>query len=176
MEYVQDRLAEIDAYNRAHDIDWSPPVNGRHLTNLGIFRAYLVAYLGANKHINHDLTCMMRQLAPGTDGTPLEVYGFVNNPRWVPYEGVQSDIFDHVFAVIPQSGLRLHQSPTGHDVRRLGERLAAAGRAGAAAPVARPATGVTRDRPPSRLAGAPQGLGIPGKPGLLHAVFNVPPI
>lgn len=131
-DYIEDKAREIDTYNRAHDIDPSSPVNGRHLTNLGIFRAYLVAYLGANEHINHDLTYMVRQLAPDSDGIPLEIYGFANNTSWVPYEGIQSDIFDHVLAVIPEFGLRLHQSPTGHDVRELGERLAATLRAGAA--------------------------------------------
>lgn len=67
---------------------------------------------------------MVRQLAPGTDGIPLEIYAFANNTSWVPYEGIQSDIFDHVFAVVSEFGLRLHQSPTGHDIRQLGESLA----------------------------------------------------
>ncbi|MDZ7749720.1 MAG: mechanosensitive ion channel family protein [Halofilum sp. (in: g-proteobacteria)] len=123
--YIEDKVAEIETYNREHGIDPSSPVNGRRLTNLGIFRAYLVAYLGANEHINHELTYMVRQLAPGPEGIPLEVYGFANDTSWVPYEGIQSDIFDHVFAVIPEFGLRLHQGPTGHDVRWLGESLAA---------------------------------------------------
>ncbi len=67
---------------------------------------------------------MVRQLEPGTAGIPLEIYGFANQTAWVPYEGIQSDIFDHVFAVISEFGLRLHQSPTGHDIRQLGESLA----------------------------------------------------
>jgi miniconductance mechanosensitive channel len=124
-DYIERKVAEIEAYNDAHGIDRNSPVNGRKLTNLGIFRAYLVAYLAASEHINHDLTYMVRQLASGTEGIPLEIYGFANNTSWVPYEGIQSDIFDHVFAVIPEFGLRLHQSPTGHDVRYLAEHLAA---------------------------------------------------
>jgi len=124
--YVESKVKEIEGYNRERGIDSDSPINGRRLTNLGLFRAYMVAYLAANKHINHDLTCMVRQLAPGTDGIPLEIYGFANNTSWVPYEGIQSDIFDHVFAVIPEFGLRVHQSPTGHDIRRLGESLAGA--------------------------------------------------
>jgi miniconductance mechanosensitive channel len=127
-DYIEGKAAEIATHNRANGVDPSSPVNGRHLTNLGIFRAYLVAYLAANERINHDLTYMVRQLAPGADGIPLELYGFANNTSWVPYEDIQSDIFDHVFAVIPEFGLRLYQSPTGHDVRQLGECLATTGK------------------------------------------------
>lgn len=122
-EYIETKVAEIETYNQAHGVDQRSPVNGRRLTNLGIFRAYLVAYLEANEHINHDLTYMVRQLAAGADGIPLEIYGFANDIRWVWYETIQSDIFDHVFAVIPEFGLRLHQSPTGHDIRELGKSL-----------------------------------------------------
>ncbi|WP_070987756.1 mechanosensitive ion channel family protein [Halofilum ochraceum] len=123
-DYIEQKVVEIEAYNQEQGIDPSSPMNGRHLTNLGIFRAYLVASLAASEHINHDLTYMVRQLEPGTDGIPLEIYGFANQTSWVPYEGIQSDIFDHVFAVISEFGLRLHQSPTGHDIRQLGESLA----------------------------------------------------
>ncbi|MEX2469873.1 MAG: mechanosensitive ion channel domain-containing protein, partial [Pseudohongiellaceae bacterium] len=115
--YIESKLKEIERDNNEQGIDPSSPVNGRKLTNLGIFRAYLTAYLGANKHINHDLTHMVRQLAPGPQGIPLEIYGFCNNTSWVPYEAVQSDIFDHVFAVISEFGLRLYQAPSGIDVR-----------------------------------------------------------
>jgi miniconductance mechanosensitive channel len=119
--YIEQKLAEIDTHNREHDVDAASPVNGRRLTNLGLFRAYLAAYLHANEHINHDLTCMVRQLQPESTGIPLELYGFANNTSWVPYEAIQSDIFDHVFAVISEFGLRLHQTPTGNDVRQLGQ-------------------------------------------------------
>lgn len=122
-EYIERKVEEIDIYNREQDIDQSLPINGRRLTNLGVFRAYLVAFLEANENINRDLTYMVRQLEPGSDGIPLEIYGFANQISWVPYEGIQSDIFDHVFAVIGEFGLRLHQSPTGHDIRALGESL-----------------------------------------------------
>lgn len=134
-DYIEQKVLEIEAYNQQQGIDPGSPMNGRHLTNLGIFRAYLVASLAASEHINHDLTYMVRQLEPGTDGIPLEIYGFANQTSWVPYEGIQSDIFDHVFAVISEFGLRLHQSPTGHDIRQLGENLAATrGLGGAEAP------------------------------------------
>lgn len=117
--YIEDKLREIENDNHQKGIDPCSPVNGRKLTNLGIFRAYLTAYLGANMHINHDLTYMVRQLASGPHGIPLEIYGFCNNVSWVPYEAVQADIFDHVFAVIPEFGLRLYQAPSGTDVRAL---------------------------------------------------------
>jgi len=123
-DYIERKLAEINTDNRRRGIDPTSAVNGRRLTNLGLLRAYLVEYLAANEHINHDLTYMVRQLAPGSTGMPLEIYGFANNTSWVPYEGIQSDIFDHVFAVIPEFGLRLHQAPTGNDVRQVGESLA----------------------------------------------------
>ncbi|MDZ7788614.1 MAG: mechanosensitive ion channel [Halofilum sp. (in: g-proteobacteria)] len=122
--YIEEKLAEIDAYNHEHGVDTTSPVNARRLTNLGLFRAYLEAYLHANEHINHDLTCMVRQLQPESTGIPLELYGFANQTSWVPYEAIQSDIFDHVFAVISEFGLRLHQTPTGNDVRQIGQTLA----------------------------------------------------
>ena len=101
-------------------------MNTRRLTNLGILRAYLTAYLADNANINHDLTFMVRQLDPGPNGIPLQVYGFANQTSWVPYENIQSDIFDHIYAIIPEFGLRLHQAPSGHDVRQAAERFAAA--------------------------------------------------
>lgn len=121
--YIEDKLKEIENDNQQKGIDPESTINGRKLTNLGIFRAYLTAHLGANMHINHDLTYMVRQLASGPHGIPLEIYGFCNNVKWVPYEAVQSDIFDHVFAVIPEFGLRLYQAPSGTDVRALAAHL-----------------------------------------------------
>ena len=126
-DYIETKAEEIKAHNRERNIDPSSPVNGRHLTNLGIFRAYLVAYLGANENLNRDLIYMVRQLEPGPEGIPLELYAFANNTSWAPYEAIQADIFDHVFAVIQEFGLRLHQSPNGYDLQRLGKTLAAAG-------------------------------------------------
>jgi len=127
--HIEAKVQEIEGYNRERGVDPDFPINGRRLTNLGLFRAYLVAYLGANEHINHNLTYMVRQLAPSAEGIPLEIYGFANNTSWVPYEGIQSDIFDHVFAAVSELGLRVHQSPTGYDIRRLGESLAGEQRA-----------------------------------------------
>lgn len=126
-DYIEEKAVEIERANQAAGVDPSSPMNTRHMTNLGIFRAYLVAYLGDNANINHDLTFMVRQLDPGPNGIPLQVYGFANQTSWVPYENIQSDIFDHIYAIIPEFGLRLHQAPSGHDVRQVAERFAAGG-------------------------------------------------
>ncbi|MEN9583212.1 MAG: hypothetical protein RLZZ616_218, partial [Pseudomonadota bacterium] len=95
----------------------SCPINGRHLTNLGTLRAYLDAYLRAHTGIRKDMTLIVRQLAPTPDGLPLEIYCFTATTAWADYEGIQSDVFDHIFAIIDQFHLRLHQSPTGYDMR-----------------------------------------------------------
>lgn len=93
--------------------------DGEHeepLTNLGVFRAYLVAWLRAQPVVNTDLHCMVRQLQPTEYGIPLELYFFSRIKDWVPYEGVQSDVFDYVLAVVPRFGLRIFQVPSGEDI------------------------------------------------------------
>lgn len=117
--HIETKLKEIAEDNRANNVDPSSPANGRRLTNLGVFRAYLTAYLKANKKIHKELTQMVRQLDPGANGIPLEVYAFTNDTNWVAYEGIQADIFDHIFAVLPEFDLRVYQNPTGHDMRQL---------------------------------------------------------
>ena len=117
--YIDDKLAELSAWNAEHAIDASVPVNGRRMTNLGTFRAYLVAYLKRHPKIHQEMTFLVRQLAPGAEGVPLEIYVFSNDIRWVQYEAVQSDIFDHILAALPVFGLRVFQSPTGADFRNL---------------------------------------------------------
>lgn len=119
-DHIEQKLIEIEQYNREQGVDPASPINARHLTNLGIFRAYLTAYLGASEHINTGLTYMVRQLEPDAHGIPLELYAFARETSWVPYENIQSDIFDHVYAVVPEFGLRLHQAPSGFDMRRIG--------------------------------------------------------
>lgn len=118
--YIEEKLADITAYNKEHAGDSDSPVNMRKLTNLGTFRAYLAAYLKANKHIHKGMTQMVRQLQPGESGVPLEIYAFTNDVAWVNYEGIQSDLFDHIFAVAPEFGIRIHQSPTGYDIQQIG--------------------------------------------------------
>lgn len=124
-DYIQEKADEIRRANQAEGVDSSSPMNTRGLTNLGILRAYLNAYLADNENINHDLTFMVRQLEAGPNGIPLQIYGFANQTSWVPYENIQSDIFDHIYAIIPEFGLRLHQAPSGHDLQQAAERFAA---------------------------------------------------
>ncbi|MDU7805686.1 MAG: mechanosensitive ion channel, partial [Serratia marcescens] len=92
-------------------------LNGRRLTNLGTLRAYLEAYLRAHPRIHQNMTLMVRQLAPTPEGLPLEIYAFTNTTVWAEYESIQADIFDHILAVIDEFGLRVHQTPTGNDLR-----------------------------------------------------------
>ncbi|MGY4027093.1 mechanosensitive ion channel family protein [Aeromonas rivuli] len=117
--YLSRKEQELSRYNQQLAGELATPINGRHLTNLGTFRAYLQAYLQAHASIRKDMTLMVRQLAPTPDGVPLEIYCFTSTTAWAEYEGIQADIFDHLFAVIGEFYLRLHQTPTGHDLRSL---------------------------------------------------------
>lgn len=118
-EYIESKEKEIEAYNREHNIDPSSVVNGRRMTNIGTFRIYIEHYIKNHPQIHKGLIAMVRQLAPGEFGLPLEIYAFTSDTRWVVYEAIQADIFDHIFAVAPEFGLRLFQNPTGHDMRHL---------------------------------------------------------
>lgn len=118
-DYVEQTEEVVAAHNKERNIDNSVLVNGRRQTNLGVFRAYLTAYLNSLPTVNHELTCMVRQLQPLETGIPLELYFFSANKDWVPYEGIQADVFDHVLAVIPEFGLRVFQNPSGADFRQL---------------------------------------------------------
>ena len=93
------------------------PANRWRLTNLGTFRAYVEAYLRANPKVHQEMTLMVRTLEPTAEGVPLELYCFTATTAWGAYEGIQGDIFDHLLAILPEFGLRLYQSPTGHDLR-----------------------------------------------------------
>lgn len=119
-DYLAQKTKEIEEYNAVHNIDSSSLVNGRHLTNLGTFRAYLMAYLRSHPGINQDMILLVRHLQPTTNGLPMEIYVFTKDVGWVQHESVQADIFDHILAVIPQFDLRLFQNPGGHDLARLG--------------------------------------------------------
>lgn len=117
--YLGNKLLEINEYNKKNEIDESVLVNGRHLTNLGTFRAYLNEYLKQNKNIRKDLSFMVRQLPPGPEGLPIEIYVFTGTTNWTDYENIQADIFDHILAVIPEFDLRIFQNPTGSDFKNL---------------------------------------------------------
>ena len=118
-DYIDKTEKELEAYNKEHDIDASIRVNGRRQTNIGVFRAYLVNYLQSLPAVSKELTYMVRQLQSTETGIPIELYFFSTIKEWVPYEGVQSDVFDHVLAVIPEFGLSVFQNVSGSDLRSL---------------------------------------------------------
>lgn len=115
-DYIEQKEKEIESYNRENNINTVSKVNGRNLTNIGTFRVYIQNYLLNHPLIHKEMTTMVRQLAPGENGLPLEVYCFTNDTRWVNYESVQADIFDHIFSVAPEFGLRIYQKPSGYDM------------------------------------------------------------
>ncbi len=114
-EYLESKQREVAEYNQTSGVDDASLVNGRRLTNIGTFRAYVVAYLKNHPRIKQDMTFLIRQLAPGATGLPLEIYVFADETAWVEYEAIQADIFDHILAVIPEFDLRIFQEPTGLD-------------------------------------------------------------
>lgn len=118
-DYIEAKEKEIEEYNKKHNINPEIKVNGRHLTNIGTFRAYITNYLKNHPQLNPTLLQIVRQLDPGPNGLPLEIYCFTADTRWVVYEGVQSDIFDHILAVASEFDLRIFQNPSGNDLREL---------------------------------------------------------
>ena len=94
---------------------FSKPVNHRRLTNLGTFRAYVNFYLLNHKKIHTDMTRLVRMLKPDSEGIPLEIYCFTSTTDWIEYENIQSDVFEHLLAILPEFGLRTFQKPSGHD-------------------------------------------------------------
>ncbi|XXD10788.1 mechanosensitive ion channel family protein [Klebsiella sp. R445] len=116
--YMDSRHQEISEWNQQHAADNSV-LNLRKMTNIGTFRAYLQEYLRNHPRLRKDMTMMVRQLAPDADGLPIEIYCFTSTVVWAEYEEIQADIFDHIFAVVDEFGLRIHQSPTGNDIRSL---------------------------------------------------------
>jgi miniconductance mechanosensitive channel len=89
------------------------------MTNIGTFRIYLENYLKQHPMIHKEMSIMVRQLASGENGIPLEIYAFVNDVRWVYFEKAQSDIFDHIFSIVDEFGLYVHQNPSGHDFQKI---------------------------------------------------------
>jgi miniconductance mechanosensitive channel len=118
-DYLGRKRAEIEAFNeqlvaRGRD----PVLNGRRVTNVGTFRAYVQAYIEAHDGIHKELFRLVRQRQPGPTGLPLEIYCYTVKTGWADYEGVQGDIFDHLYAVLPEFGLRVFQQPSGTDIVR----------------------------------------------------------
>jgi len=122
-DYLHQKQDDVKKYNEKNNIDNSEIVNGRRLTNIGTFRAYLINYLRQRDDLDKEMTFLVRQLAPGAEGLPIEIYVFANTTKWDDYESIQADIFDHVLAVIPSFDLRIFQNPTGNDFRLIGNKL-----------------------------------------------------
>lgn len=112
-DYIESIQSEIATHNDTNRHDKASLLNGRNLTNIGLFREYARQYLMANENLRKDLTLMVRQLEPTENGLPIEVYCFSNNIKWVEYEGIQADIFDHLLSSISNFNLEIFQNPTG---------------------------------------------------------------
>lgn len=117
--YIEEKELEIKEYNESRKIDTNQVSNGRRMTNLGCFRAYLLNYLKNHPKITQDLTILVRQLEPNENGIPIQVYAFSSDIEWAKYEAIQSDIFDHILAVIHQFDLEIFQNPSGSDFKKL---------------------------------------------------------
>jgi miniconductance mechanosensitive channel len=116
-DYLARKREELDAWNATLIAAGRDPVNTRRVTNLGTFRAYVEAWLRAHPRIRQDMTLLVRQLAPGPCGLPLEIYCFTATTAWGEYEAIQADVFDHLLAILPEFGLRVWQQPGGGDLR-----------------------------------------------------------
>jgi len=119
-DHIAHRTKEIKKFNEDKGIDVNASVvNGRRMTNIGIFRVYVLNYLRQNPNINQEMTCMVRQLEPTEKGVPLEIYCFSAIKAWIDYERIQSDIFDHILAVVPHFDLEVFENPAGSDWKQL---------------------------------------------------------
>jgi miniconductance mechanosensitive channel len=110
--YLNDRQSDIEEYNTKHNINKELMLNGRNLTNIGIFRKYIETYVENHSAVNKDMMIMARQLAPSTQGIPLEIYAFSSDKRWQNYEYIMSDIFDHIIAAVPYFDLEIFELPS----------------------------------------------------------------
>jgi len=117
--YIETKKTELKEFNREMSVDTASLVNGRRMTNIGTFRAYVQAYLQNHPAINQDMTFLIRQLPASENGLPIEIYVFSKDQVWANYEAIQADIFDHILAVVPEFDLRVYQNPTGADFRVL---------------------------------------------------------
>ncbi len=124
--YLGEKEQEIKKWNLELNESAKETVNTRRITNIGTFRAYVERYLRNHKKVRQDLTLIVRQQSITADGLPLEIYCFTNTTVWVDYEGIQSDIFDHLVAILPEFGLRVFQHPSGNDMREMGRHFASA--------------------------------------------------
>ena len=116
-DYIAAKEKELADYNANLKYAVETDVNQRRLTNIGTFRAYVQNYLHNHPQLHHQgMTLLVRQLPPGPEGLPIEIYCFTTTTDWIDYEAVQADIFDHLLAIVPEFGLRLYQRPAGADL------------------------------------------------------------
>jgi miniconductance mechanosensitive channel len=125
-DYLDGKEDDIAAWLEANPERASDEVNGRRMTNIGTFRAYVLRYLRDRPDISQDMTLIVRQLSPSAAGLPLEIYCFTRTTAWSEYEDIQGDVFDHLLAILPEFGLRLFQEPSGHDLSALAQTPAQA--------------------------------------------------
>lgn len=128
--YLKSKREEIAEWNGRLGERGRIPANTRRVTNIGTFRAYVEDYLCNHPGVHRGMTIMVRQLPPHPEGLPLEIYCFTDTTVWAAYERIQSDIFDHLLAILPEFGLRVFQSPTGEDLRFLLPERESTGRCG----------------------------------------------
>lgn len=117
--YIIETNNKVEVYNKENKIDKTYLINGKHLTNIGVFRVYAEAYVKNIPDINTNMTCMVRQLLPTEKGLPIEIYTFSNRQEWTEYEGIISNMFDHLIAAVPEFGLEVFENPTGTDFKNL---------------------------------------------------------
>lgn len=117
--YLANRRDELAEWNQSELGQDDAPVNARRMTNIGTLRAYIAAYIKWHPRISENFTLLVRQLPPGAQGLPIEIYCFTDTTDWNTYEGIQSDIFDHLIAIVPEFHLRLFQEPSGSDYVKL---------------------------------------------------------
>ena len=113
--YIKTKITNVEDTNKLIDKDFQFLFNKRRITNIGTFRAYVKYYLKKNDQIHKSLTFLVRQLSPSENGLPIEIYVFTNVTNWIEYEEIQSDIFDHLLAILVEFNLRVFQNPTGND-------------------------------------------------------------
>ena len=122
-DYLTTKGEEIDEYNTANSIETALLINGRRFTNIGVYRKYIDAYIKANQHINRGMTMMVRQLEPTINGIPIELYVFTSDVKWINYEHIMADLFDHILAAVAYFDLEIYEMPTSGDVRTVAHNI-----------------------------------------------------
>ena len=110
--YLTSATKKIRTFNQENEIDTTLKINGRNLTNIGVFRKYVQTYLEDHSALNKDMTLMTRQLDPTPQGIPIEIYTFSSDKRWQNYEYIMADIFDHLLAAVPYFDLEIFELPS----------------------------------------------------------------